>query len=224
MLLAVLASGDDVVVILVGGLGGEEAGEFAGERIGLGLPGLLGRGALVLGRGGFLAVFLQPLDPAGFLPICCGRFPQDSVVDVYQNSPVFTALRNPELLKGRCGKCKFHSVCGGSRSRAYAVTGDFLAEEPTVLLGDDLYAHTPFCRKVSAAKAHFLFTCKRPSHKALYEYVDDFGPDSPLMGRVVGFGDDGRGHQVVWTVRYANDVPLTDEDKALLRRYGAIVD
>ena len=94
-------------------------------------------------------------------------------------------------------------------------SADFLAEEPTVLLGDDLYAHTPFCRKVSAAKAHFLFTCKRPSHKALYEYVDDFGPDSPLMGRVVGFGDDGKGHQMVWTVRYANDVPLTDEDKAL---------
>ena len=70
------------------------------------------------------------LYPAGFLPICCGRFPQDSVVDVYQNSPVFTALRNPELFKGRCGKCKFRTVCGGSRSRAYALTGDFLAEEP----------------------------------------------------------------------------------------------
>ena len=82
------------------------------------------------GRGIMFAGHNGELYPAGFLPICCGRFPQDSVVDVYQNSPVFTALRNPELFKGRCGKCKFHSVCGGSRSRAYAVTGDFLAEEP----------------------------------------------------------------------------------------------
>ena len=69
VLLAVLAPGDDVAVVLVGGLGGEEAGELAGERVGLGLPQLFGRGALVLGRGGVLAFFLQPLDPAGLLPV-----------------------------------------------------------------------------------------------------------------------------------------------------------
>ena len=94
-------------------------------------------------------------------------------------------------------------------------SADVLGEEPTVLLGDDLYAHSPFCRKTVAARAHFLFTCKRPSHKALHEYVDGFGPDSPLMGRVAGVGDDGRGHRMSWTVRYVNAVPLTDEDGAM---------
>jgi radical SAM protein len=68
--------------------------------------------------------------PAGFLPLGCGRFPTDSVVDVYQNHPVFLALRDPDRFKGRCGACEYRHVCGGSRARAYAVAGDFLAEEP----------------------------------------------------------------------------------------------
>lgn len=68
--------------------------------------------------------------PAGFLPLCCGRFPRDSVVDVYQNHPTFRALQNPEMLKGRCGICEYRYVCGGSRARAYAVTGDELETEP----------------------------------------------------------------------------------------------
>jgi len=68
--------------------------------------------------------------PAGFLPLKCGRFPQDSVVDVYQNHPTFRALRDPDGFKGRCGVCEYRYVCGGSRARAYAVTGDPLAAEP----------------------------------------------------------------------------------------------
>ncbi|MGA2796572.1 MAG: TIGR04053 family radical SAM/SPASM domain-containing protein [Thermoguttaceae bacterium] len=68
--------------------------------------------------------------PAGFLPLCCGRFPKDSVVEVYQNHPTFLALRDPDRFKGRCGACEYRRVCGGSRARAYAVTGDFLEAEP----------------------------------------------------------------------------------------------
>jgi radical SAM protein len=68
--------------------------------------------------------------PAGFLPIECGRFPQDSVVDTYQNHPTFLALRDPDQFGGDCGVCEYRYVCGGSRSRAYAVTGDPLAGEP----------------------------------------------------------------------------------------------
>lgn len=68
--------------------------------------------------------------PAGFLPIVCGRFPQDSVVEVYQNHPVFQAVRDPDRFKGRCGICEYRYVCGGSRARAYAVTGDVLESEP----------------------------------------------------------------------------------------------
>ncbi|MCA9246504.1 MAG: TIGR04053 family radical SAM/SPASM domain-containing protein [Planctomycetales bacterium] len=68
--------------------------------------------------------------PAGFLPIVCGRFPQDSVVDVYQSHPTFVALRDPDRFLDDCGICEYRFVCGGSRSRAFAVTGDPLAGEP----------------------------------------------------------------------------------------------
>jgi len=68
--------------------------------------------------------------PAGFLPVVCGRFPEDSVVDVYQNHPLFNALQNPDNYKGVCGKCNYRHVCGGSRARAYAVGGDPLGPEP----------------------------------------------------------------------------------------------
>jgi MoaA/NifB/PqqE/SkfB family radical SAM enzyme len=43
---------------------------------------------------------------------------------------LFQALRDKSQLQGRCGRCEFRAICGGSRSRAYAVTGDVLAEEP----------------------------------------------------------------------------------------------
>jgi AdoMet-dependent heme synthase len=68
--------------------------------------------------------------PAGFLPVCCGKFPQDSVVEVYQKHPTFLALRSPDGFRGRCGVCEFRRVCGGSRARAYALTGDFLESDP----------------------------------------------------------------------------------------------
>ncbi len=68
--------------------------------------------------------------PSGFLPIECGRFPRQSVIDVYQKHPLFRALRDPNRLKGKCGACEFRSICGGSRARAYALTRDPLAAEP----------------------------------------------------------------------------------------------
>ena len=68
--------------------------------------------------------------PAGFLPLTCGRFPDQSVVDAYQRHPTFVALRDHDQLEGKCGRCEYRSVCGGSRSRAYALSGDPLAEEP----------------------------------------------------------------------------------------------
>ena len=49
---------------------------------------------------------------------------------IYQDSELFRSLRNKKELKGRCGQCEFSPICGGSRSRAYATTGDILAEEP----------------------------------------------------------------------------------------------
>jgi MoaA/NifB/PqqE/SkfB family radical SAM enzyme len=68
--------------------------------------------------------------PSGFLPICCGQAPIDSVVRVYQDAALFRALRDPTRLGGKCGECEFRNICGGSRARAFALAGDPLAEEP----------------------------------------------------------------------------------------------
>jgi len=82
------------------------------------------------GRGVMFVSHTGEICPAGFLPLVCGRFPHDSVVDVYQNHPTFRALQDPDRYKGRCGRCEYRHVCGGSRARAYAVSGDPLGPEP----------------------------------------------------------------------------------------------
>lgn len=68
--------------------------------------------------------------PSGLLPIYAGNVKETPLADIYRNSPVFQSLRNPDSYKGKCGVCEFRHVCGGSRSRAYAMTGDYLESEP----------------------------------------------------------------------------------------------
>lgn len=68
--------------------------------------------------------------PSGFLPLTAGNIREKSLVDIYRESPLFQNLRDTSAYHGKCGLCEFVSVCGGSRSRAYAMTGDPLAEEP----------------------------------------------------------------------------------------------
>jgi MoaA/NifB/PqqE/SkfB family radical SAM enzyme len=68
--------------------------------------------------------------PSGFLEIPTGNVRSDDVVDVYRSSPLFTQLRAPELFADRCGRCEFHFVCGGSRARAYASSGNPLGQDP----------------------------------------------------------------------------------------------
>jgi radical SAM protein len=68
--------------------------------------------------------------PTGFLPVSGGNIRNISLVEVYRNAPLFKDLRDSARYGGRCHECEFVSVCGGSRSRAFAMTGDALAEEP----------------------------------------------------------------------------------------------
>lgn len=68
--------------------------------------------------------------PSGYLPLGAGNVRRQSLKEIYQSSPLFLALRNKDALKGRCGRCEYRFVCGGSRSRAFALSGDYLAEEP----------------------------------------------------------------------------------------------
>lgn len=69
--------------------------------------------------------------PSGFLPVECGNVKETSVIDIYRNHPVFRELRDFTKLKGKCGVCEFRDMCsGGSRARAYALTGDYMGSEP----------------------------------------------------------------------------------------------
>ena len=68
--------------------------------------------------------------PSGLLPIKAGNVRTTPLADIYRNSPIFQDLRNPDKYKGKCGVCEFRHVCGGSRSRAYAMTGDYMESEP----------------------------------------------------------------------------------------------
>ncbi len=68
--------------------------------------------------------------PSGFLPVVCGNVRERSLPDIYRNSPIMRELRDKSRLKGKCGVCEFREICGGSRARAYAVTGDYLESDP----------------------------------------------------------------------------------------------
>ncbi len=68
--------------------------------------------------------------PSGFLPQAAGNIRKQKLADLYRESPLFRMLRDTSQLKGKCGVCEFKEICGGSRARAYALTGDVLAEEP----------------------------------------------------------------------------------------------
>ncbi len=81
-------------------------------------------------RGFVFVSHLGAVHPSGFLPAAAGDVRRERLTDVYRSSPLFTGLRDPGNLTGRCGACEFRTVCGGSRSRALAVHGDPYAEEP----------------------------------------------------------------------------------------------
>lgn len=83
------------------------------------------------GRGFMFVSRIGEVMPSGFLPLAAGNVRTDSAVGVYRDSPLFRDLRDPAQLRGKCGRCEFREVCGGSRARAYAVSGDHLAEDPS---------------------------------------------------------------------------------------------
>jgi AdoMet-dependent heme synthase len=82
------------------------------------------------GKGFVFISHLGDVYPSGFLPLKAGNVRQQSLAEIYRNSPLFRSLRRTENLKGKCGVCEFREVCGGSRARSYALTGDAFAEEP----------------------------------------------------------------------------------------------
>lgn len=85
------------------------------------------------GRGFVFISYTGEVCPSGFLPLGAGNVRQSPLLSIYREAPLFQALRDPDALKGKCGRCEYREVCGGSRARAYAWTGDPFAEEPLCL-------------------------------------------------------------------------------------------
>jgi radical SAM protein with 4Fe4S-binding SPASM domain len=88
------------------------------------------RRAVTDGNGFVFIDHLGQICPSGFLPVPVGNIRTHDLPTVYREDPLFRALRDPARLGGRCGCCEYRAYCGGSRARAYAATGDPLAEDP----------------------------------------------------------------------------------------------
>ncbi len=83
------------------------------------------------GRGFAFIAYNGDVWPSGFLPVAAGNVRDRSLAEIYRDSPLFRQLRDPEALRGpRCGRCPHRALCGGSRSRAYAYSGDPLGDDP----------------------------------------------------------------------------------------------
>lgn len=82
------------------------------------------------GNGIMFISYAGTVSPSGFLPLCAGNVRRDDPIEIYRESPLFRALRDPDGFGGRCGACEFRWVCGGSRARAFAASGDPFAEDP----------------------------------------------------------------------------------------------
>lgn len=82
------------------------------------------------GKGFVFVSHVGEVFPSGFLPFSGGNVRSKSLTHIYRTSPIFQRLRDPDQLGGKCGVCEFRHICGGSRARAFATTGDPFAEEP----------------------------------------------------------------------------------------------
>jgi len=70
------------------------------------------------------------VQPSGFLPLTAGNVRTENPLQIYRTSPLFQSLRRTDRFEGRCGVCEFQEICGGSRARAFAATGNALGTDP----------------------------------------------------------------------------------------------
>jgi MoaA/NifB/PqqE/SkfB family radical SAM enzyme len=98
--------------------------EGPGHSIGLATQG-------VNSGNGFLFVsHVGEIFPSGFLPLRAGSLREGRLAEIYRESPLMKALRDPDRFTGVCGVCEYNRICGGSRSRAYALLGSYQASDP----------------------------------------------------------------------------------------------
>lgn len=98
------------------------------------VPGTAARGATsrgcLAGLGVLFVSHQGDVFPCGYLPVKCGSVLESSLTDIWHNSEDLARMRDADLLEGKCGVCGYKHVCGGCRGRAYAATGNYMAEEP----------------------------------------------------------------------------------------------
>lgn len=82
------------------------------------------------GKGFLFVSHVGEIYPSGFLPVSVGSVRDVTLAAAYREADLFRRLRRPDLLKGRCGRCEFRDICGGSRSRAFGLTGDAFETDP----------------------------------------------------------------------------------------------
>ena len=82
------------------------------------------------GKGFVFISHVGEVYPSGFMPLGAGNVRDRSITEIYRTDELLTGLRDFNRLGGKCGSCEYRSLCGGSRSRAYGLTGDAYAAEP----------------------------------------------------------------------------------------------
>lgn len=108
----------------------ERGAEAAQTFTGSGIPGVM---PVNEGRGSLFITNTGEVYPNGCLPVSGGNVRIQKISDIYRQSELFISLRDVTRLHGKCGRCNFREICGGSRARALAVTGDMFGEDVTCL-------------------------------------------------------------------------------------------
>lgn len=97
-------------------------------------------------RDGHGVVFISntgEIYPSGFLPLSAGNVRTENLAETYRSAPLFRHLHDPDQFKGNCGKCEYRYICGGSRARAFAHTGNPLESDPLCLHQPSAIASSP---------------------------------------------------------------------------------
>lgn len=82
------------------------------------------------GKGIVFIDYQGNVSPSGFLPIVAGNLREATLAGVYRNQELFRQLRLADAFNGKCGRCTYRDLCGGSRARAYSYSQDPLGEDP----------------------------------------------------------------------------------------------
>ncbi|MGE5322741.1 MAG: SPASM domain-containing protein, partial [Actinomycetota bacterium] len=104
-----------------------------------GIPGVM---PVVETRGSLFITSTGEVYPSACLPVSGGNIRTENLGEIYRESDLFQSLRDPSRLRGKCGRCNFKEICGGSRSRALAVAGDMFAEDSSCVYEPPATART----------------------------------------------------------------------------------